>query len=88
MAYSSLAIEDVTAWDGIILSLARKRCRQVGADVDDLRQEGYVEVITRLRLGQEPTEANIINAMRRYLRAVREGRTIEYEPKVLSLLPV
>lgn len=57
----------------------------VGIDYEDLVQEARLEVWTKLLEGKVPTEANIVNSMRRYMRAVREGRGVIYEPSVQSL---
>jgi hypothetical protein len=50
----------------------------VGIEFDDLVQEARLEVWTILLLGETPTENDLINAMRRYMRCVREGREVVY----------
>ena len=75
-------------WDTLIISLARKRCRMVGAEFDDLFQEGRAEVLTKYLVGEVPTELDIVNAMRRYLRAVREVREVVYDPPLSSIFSV
>lgn len=67
------------SFDGVITTLARQRSRMVGADFDDLYQEGRLEVWSKLLEGETPTENDIINAMRRWLRAGREGKGVVYE---------
>lgn len=75
----------ILSWDPLITSLARKRCRMVGIEFEDLLQEGRVSVVTSYAMGLIPTEQSIVNALRRYMRAVREGRAVVYEPSVQSL---
>lgn len=76
----------IDPWDGLIKTLARKRCKMAGIDYDDLCQEGYLSVITSYAMGSLPTEQTIVNSMRRYLRSVRGGKSITYEPRIEDLL--
>lgn len=67
------------SFDGVITSLAHKRCGMAGIEMDDLIQEGRLEAWSKLLKGETPTEADFVNCMRRYMRAVRTGRTIVYQ---------
>lgn len=80
--------KQLLGWDSTIEVLAKKRCRMVGIEYDDLFQEGRVAVMTDYMQDREPTEATIVNAMRRYIRAVKETRTVVYEPEIRSLVPL
>ena len=60
----------------------------VGVEQDDLIQEGRLCVITRYMMGEDPTEEDIVNQMRRYIRAIKEAKTVIYEPEIRSLVPL
>lgn len=80
--------KQLLGWDDTIDVLAKKRSRMAGIEYDDLFQEGRVAVMTAYMLGSEPTEQLIVNAIRRYIRAVKETRTVVYEPEIRSLVPL
>lgn len=71
---------DTLEYEGLISTLARQRCRMAGVEYDDLVQEARLEVWTKLLEGKVPSEQNLINSMRRYMRAVKGGRAVVYEP--------
>ncbi len=73
------------AFDGVITQLARKRCRMPGIEMDDLVQEARLQVWDMLLRGETPTEQDLINSMRRWMRACREGRAVVYGTKSLSV---
>lgn len=80
--------DQVQEFEGIITELARRRSRMIGVEFDDLAQEGRLEVFTRLLVGEVPTERDITNSMRRYIRAVKQNRSVVYEPSVSDLQSV
>lgn len=69
---------DMVEYEGLISSLARRRCRAVGVDYEDLVQEARLEVWTKLLEGKTPTENDLVNSMRRWMRCIREGRGVVY----------
>lgn len=80
--------KDVLSWDPTIATLAKKRSRMIGVDFDDLYQEGRLSVITSYMMDESPSEQSITNALRRYVRAVKESREVVYEPEISQLLPI
>ena len=75
----SRPLNTVEPFDGVITDLARKRCRMVGVELDDLVQEARLEAWTKQLKGEDPTEVDLINAMRRWIRAQKAGKGIVYE---------
>lgn len=67
------------SYDGAIDELARKRGRMAGVEREDLVQEARLEGWTKLLRGEIPTERDFINAMRRWTRAQKEGRSVVYQ---------
>lgn len=64
---------EVAAFRGLVESLASTRARtrrsiRVGAEYDDLVQEGLIAVWVALRDGEEPTARKIRDRMSRYVR--------------------
>lgn len=76
---------DLTPWLPIVEGTARRlaaspRARQVGAEYDDLVQEGLLSVVINLRKGHDPKLA-IANRMKdwiRYLGRQSAGDPVEY----------
>lgn len=79
--------ESALSFDGVITVLARQRSRMQGVEQEDLFQEGRLEVWSKLLQGETPTEKDVINAMRRWMRASREGRAVVYD-KIQRVQPV
>jgi hypothetical protein len=72
-------------YEGLISDLARRRCRMQGIEFEDLCQEARLEVWTKILMGLPVTENDLINAMRRSIRATKAGRGVVYEPNVSEL---
>lgn len=73
---------DLTPWLPIVEGTARRlaaspRARQVGAEYDDLVQEGLLSVVINLRKGIDPKLA-IANRMKNWIRFL--GRQVAGDP--------
>lgn len=76
MAITSSSIAE---WDDVIFSLAKKRGRIVGVEVDDLVQEGRFSILLCLLGDIEPSEQDIKNTMRRYINAQKKQSHVTYD---------
>lgn len=76
---ASIPSEAITPWDNVILSLAKKRSRINGIEVDDLIQEGRMSVLLCLLGGLPPSELDIKNSMRRWIRNQKSQTYTSYE---------
>lgn len=81
--------ERVSAYAGVCDALASRlargaRARQVGAEYDDLYQEGLIHVWQSLHRGVAPSTAMIINRMRDWMRYLGRQNPTPYE----ALLPL
>ncbi len=65
-------------YEEMIGEQARKRSRLVGVDYDDLIQEGRMAVILSLMGDFTPNELDIKNAMRRWIKAQKNAKTVYY----------
>ena len=79
----------VAAYRGLVASLARKvaggaRASQVGAEYDDLEQEGLISVWQALTRGVTPSAEIIENRMRDWVRYLGRQNPVPYE----ALLPL
>lgn len=69
----------IAAWDDTVLSLAKKRSRINGVEMDDLIQEGRMSVLLCLLGEVIPSELDIKNSMRRYINAVKKQSHVQYD---------
>lgn len=76
---ASIPSEAITPWDDVILALAKKRSRINGVEIDDLIQEGRMNVLLCLLGGADPSEVRIKNAMRRWINSVKKQSHVTYE---------
>lgn len=81
--------EQLRAYAGLLDSLARKlssgpRAAQVGAEYDDLYQEGQIAIWQSLQRGVTPSAEFAENRMRDWLRYLGRQTPIPYE----ALLPL
>lgn len=81
--------DQVGVYTGLVESLARKlaagpRAAQVGAEYDDLMQEGYISVWQALQRGVTPSAEMVENRMRDWFRYLGRQTPIPYE----ALLPL
>jgi DNA-directed RNA polymerase specialized sigma24 family protein len=73
------------ACDALASRLARgARARQVGAEFDDLYQEGLILVWQSLERGIAPSTAMILNRMRDWMRYLGRQNPVPYE----AMLPL
>lgn len=71
--------QQIKAWDETINTLAKKRSRINGVELDDLIQEGRTNVLLDLLGGFDPSETNIKNAMRRWINAQKKQSHVTYD---------
>jgi DNA-directed RNA polymerase specialized sigma24 family protein len=81
--------DQVAAYSGLVESLARKhssgpRAAQVGAEYDDLYQEGLISIWQALERGVTPSAEMVENRMRDWARYLGRQTPIPYE----ALLPL
>lgn len=76
MAISS---EQIMLWDETIILLAKKRGRINGVEIEDLIQEGRMNVLLCLLGGTEPSETQIKNSMRRWINSYKKQSHVTYE---------
>lgn len=75
----TVSSDQLTVWDETIEQLAQKRSRIIGVDLDDLIQEGRMAVLLSLMGDFEPIELDILNAMRRWIRAQKRCSYVTYD---------
>jgi DNA-directed RNA polymerase specialized sigma24 family protein len=82
------SLEDqVRAYQDLVLSLAERRGRKHPNEVDDMNQEGLIFVWRALEAGKTPTEEQIDNRMRNWLK-YRSRQLRETPTDLNKLLPM
>lgn len=76
---TNISDSDITAWDTLILTLAKKRSSIVGVELDDLIQEGRTSVLLCLLGNVSPSELDIKNSMRRWVNACKKQSHVSYD---------
>lgn len=78
-----ISSEQIKDWDETINTLAKKRSRINGVELDDLIQEGRTNVLLDLLGGFDPSETNIKNAMRRWINAQKKQSHVTYDVRTI-----
>lgn len=71
--------QQIEFWDETILMLAKKRGRINGVEIEDLIQEGRMNVLLCLHGGTPPTELLIKNSMRRWINSSKKQSHVTYD---------
>lgn len=80
---ATVSSDQISDWDGVINTLARQRSRITGVELDDLIQEGRMSVLLCLLGSVQPTELEIKNSMRRWIRNQKKQTHTTYDVRTV-----